>query len=228
MKKIQWIILVLFLFLGLTACGDKTQYFTDSSQMEAFDGVPSMELTSEESIQLTEFDDGSRLTAYQEDAQAVPSKSKVPVYVCGAVVNPGVYYLEHDAIYQDALDLAGGFLENSAQGYVNLAKSVSSGEKIYFPFLEEVDGLSLIPGNEDSFGDWTDGSVAESGQKMININTADETQLMTLPGIGRSKAQAIISYRQEHGAFSKVEDVKKVTGIKAGTYENIKEFISVN
>ena len=69
-------------------------------------------------------------------------------------------------------------------------------------------------------------SSAETDGK-VNINTADEAQLQTLSGIGQTRAQAIISYRQTHGAFQSIEDIQNVNGIKSGVYEKIKDNISV-
>ncbi len=138
----------------------------------------------------------------------------VPVYVCGAVVSPGVYYLPADAIKQDALEAAGGFCDGAATTYVNLAEDIKKGEQIYFPYEEELaDGYSLLD--------------AEGSDK-ININRATKDELMTLPGIGESKAEAIISYREEHGAFHSIEEITSIPGIKEGIYDNIKDYIVVD
>ena len=133
------------------------------------------------------------------------------VYVCGAVCKPGVYYLSSGSIKQDALDAAGGFTEIADTSYVNLAEHISDGEKIYFP--EQGEAL------EDD--------TAEAADSRVNINTASESELMGLPGIGSSKARAIIAYREANGDYSSIEAVMKVNGIKEGVYENIKDYIRV-
>lgn len=148
------------------------------------------------------------------DAVSHDSNEQAAVYVCGAVVNPGVYYMPHDALKQEALMSAGGFADGAAIDYVNLAERVCDGEKLYFPYEEELENsVNLIS--------------EESDDGRVNINTADAAELMTLPGIGERKANAIISYREENGAFSSIEEVMNITGIKEGVYNNIKDFIVV-
>lgn len=154
-----------------------------------------------------------------ENVVDVAEEAYVAVYVCGAVNEPAVYYLNKGALKQDALDAAGGFAEGAATAYVNLAEQVTEGEKIYFPYAEELtESLLLTEGS---------GKDAEIDGK-INLNTATIGELMTLPGIGESKAAAIIQYREEHGAFKSPEDIKKISGIKDGVYDKIKDFIVAN
>lgn len=148
----------------------------------------------------------SGTTEYSED-------EKIAVYVCGAVKNPGVYYLESGAIKADALALAGGLLADAARDYVNLAEKPADGERVYFPYQEELDAGILSDG----------GSMEAEGR--VNINTADEEQLMTLSGIGSSKARAIIKYREENGMYSCIEDIMNVPGIKEGVYNAIADSI---
>lgn len=151
-----------------------------------------------------------------ESVHVYSDEKKIAVYVCGAVANPGVYYLSIDAIKKDALDAAGGFIEGAAESYVNLAEGVAEGEQIYIPYEEELNSsYSPLSGESESGG-------------MVNINTATAEVLMTLPGIGESKADAIIKYREQHGAFNSIEDIKNISGIKDGVYDNIKDLIVVN
>lgn len=153
----------------------------------------------------------------EEDNQAsdyTADEAQCIVYVCGAVNNPDVYSLPRGAIKKDALMAAGGFTEGAAYDYVNLAESVSGGEKIYFPYEDELaEGIVVTQKDE------TDG--------LININTADSEQLMTLPGIGEKKAQDIIDYREKQGSFQSIEDIKNVNGIKESIYNKIKDKICV-
>lgn len=154
---------------------------------------------------------------------AAGTDERVAVHVCGAVLYPGVYYLEPGSIRQEALDAAGGFAEDAAVDYVNLAAQISAGEKLYIPYADEVSGQDLpVPG--------TDGNVSETAAASgkVNLNTAAKEELMTLPGIGESKADAIIQYREETGLFQNIEDIMLVPGIKEGTYNNIKEYIVVD
>jgi competence protein ComEA len=163
----------------------------------------------------------------------------VYVYVCGAVQHEGVYKMSPDARKSDALDMAGGYLEDAAHGYVNLADSLTDGEKIYIPFESEVTDsvvaydsqiTSESGENGDKSGDGSgngDVNSGKDGTSQVNINTADKNQLTSLPGIGESKAERILEYRQIHGRFSSTEELMNVSGIGSGVYEKIKEYIKV-
>ena len=139
------------------------------------------------------------------------------VYVCGHVAKPGVYTLQPDARICDAISLAGGVLEDGRGETLNQAEHVTDGQTIYVPGMDEAlnEAVSV-----------TVGSSEEDGRVDINIATKEE--LMTLPGIGESKALTIIQYREEHGAFEKIEGLMEIPGIKEGVYNKIKEKIKVS
>ena len=138
------------------------------------------------------------------------------VHICGEVNAPGVYrVLEGSRIFQ-AVEQAGGFTDDAASEYLNLAELTEDGMKIDVPSVEEVEN-GEFPVSEDA---------ASAGGK-VNINKADEKELMTLTGIGESRAADIIRYREENGGFQTVEDIMKVPGIKEGAFEKIKDNISV-
>ena len=151
------------------------------------------------------------------------SVSVILVHVCGAVAFPGVYELEGGSRIYQLIELAGGFAPDAAKGYLNLAGSLYDGQKIVVPTVSEAE--------DDPYGEKepvaeTVGSVADD--RLININTADKAQLMTLPGIGEAKATAIIARRTEHGAFRTKEEIMQVPGIKEAAYEKIKSLITVD
>ncbi len=163
---------------------------------------------------------------------AEETAADVYVHVCGAVVNPGVYALSPDTRIFGAIEAAGGFTEEAAQDYVNLAMQILDGMKIVIPTVDELAGLNedLNPGYGVNNGDAGElNSVSESGSTdgLININTADESELMTLTGIGEGKARAIISYREEHGNFKSIEEIKNVSGIGDATFNKFKDSITV-
>ena len=135
------------------------------------------------------------------------------VYVCGAVNHPGVYELPADARKADALNAAGGFTEDADKDAVNLAAYIEDADMLRIPHVGEV-----CEPEENGF------EQTEMMRK-VNINTASVSELMTLPGIGKSKAEAIAEYRKKAGGFSCTEDLMKVPGIKEGTFEGIKEQI---
>ena len=155
------------------------------------------------------------------------------VHVCGAVVSPGVYGMEADARVYEAVSCAGGLREDAVGEAVNQAQKVTDGERIYIPTREEVMN-GLIPEAEEDT-ETAAGSTEESGGAQtgstdgkVNINTASAEELKTLSGIGDTRAESIIRYREEQGGFQSVEDLMNVEGIKEGVFEKIKDRITVN
>ncbi len=153
------------------------------------------------------------------------------VYICGAVAHPGVYELpEGSRIYQ-AVEAAGGFLPEAKEQLLNLAAPVADGMKITVFTKEEADTVSeadviSVPALISSSG-LTGGAGLDKGTGQVNINTAGKDELMTLKGIGESRAEDIIAYREKHGLFRKIEDIMKVPGIKDGAFQKIKDDITV-
>jgi len=143
--------------------------------------------------------------------------AEVGVYVVGAVLNPGVYFLPQGSRVEDALEAAGGSTEEADLAWVNLAKRVYDEEQIYVPRLGE-ENPPLPPPSGSSGG--------QAGGK-ININTASAAELETLPGIGPVLAQRVVDYREANGPFAAIEDIKNVRGIGEATFEEIKELIFV-
>lgn len=144
------------------------------------------------------------------------------VHVCGAVEQPGVYELPQGSRIYQAIECAGGLSNEADPDYLNQADFVSDGEKIYVPTREEVTEMDSRLQNVMTQSGETIGS---SG--LVNLNTASEDQLCTLPGIGSSKAKSIIVYREEHGNFDRIESVMNVAGIKDGLFQKIKAYITV-
>ena len=156
-------------------------------------------------------------TAERESEQA---GTEVYVYVCGAVVNPGLYALPEGARAMDAVTAAGGFTEDAATDIINLAEIETDGSMLRIPSMQEVkDGEYQIPIASADLS-------AEDG--LVDLNTADVDKLCEIPGIGEAKANAIIDYRNRNGKFAKTEDLMLVPGIKEGTYEKIRDYIKVN
>ncbi|MBM6685237.1 helix-hairpin-helix domain-containing protein [Faecalicatena contorta] len=145
------------------------------------------------------------------------------VYVCGQVAAPGVYELSAGARVYQAIERAGGTLEGASPESLNLAQQAEDGQKIYVPSKEEAEA-GTFP-QDDSWG--ATSSSREQGGGKVNLNTAGLEELMTLTGIGQTRAEAIITYREEEGAFQAPEDIMKVDGIKEGIYEKLKDEITV-
>lgn len=137
--------------------------------------------------------------------------SFVYVHVCGCVVNPGVYELSEGSRVFEAIEAAGGFTEEAAEDSLNLAAVLSDGDQIRIPDKEEAEEMALAPSVSDG---------------MVNINTAGLSELMTLPGVGESRAQTILSYRETNGPFEAPEDLMKIPGIKSAVFEKMKSKVT--
>ncbi len=157
----------------------------------------------------------------KEEPNTKEEKNKIKVYVAGEVNIPGVLELEEGARIEDAIQGAGGVKVEADLKNINLAYEISDGEKIYIPNTAEAE--SEESGN---YSDVSSGNNSNSNGK-ININKATATELTSVPGIGASTAQKIITYREENGKFQAIEDVKKVSGIGDSKFESMKEYISV-
>ncbi len=148
------------------------------------------------------------------DIQTISTDSQldyVCVHICGEVMEPGVYTIKAESRVADVLTCAGGFTAEASTTSINLAKKVEDGMQVIIPSVSQVLEETL--------------SKAEEG--MVNINTATEAELATLPGIGSSRARDIISYRESNGGFSTIEDIMKVSGIKEATFVKIQALIIV-
>lgn len=146
------------------------------------------------------------------------------VHICGAVVNPGVYGLEEGQRIYHVVEKAGGYTQEAAADYLNLAALVGDGMKLIVPTREEL----LSKSEESLYGTASLPEEADAGKSgKINLNTATKEALMGLSGIGEAKAGDIIRYREEHGGFRKIEDIMKIPGIKEAAFQKIKDKVTV-
>lgn len=155
------------------------------------------------------------------------------VDVDGAVLQPGVYSLPENARVFDAVDAAGGLLPEACSEILNQAEHVSDGQKLYIMTKEEWEVPKELGGSQE----WTrtqEGTGKQGTQKqaeqddgLIDLNRATESELCILPGIGQTRAQAIIAYREASGGFQSIDEIQNVSGIKSGTFEKIKNKIKV-
>lgn len=164
------------------------------------------------------------------------------VHVCGAVEKAGVYELPAGSRVYEAVEAAGGFVEEADESYVNQAQQLTDGSKLVIPTADQVRNTpenggtgieqigiveqTALPDGGETMSAAADSSMEADGK--ININTASEAQLCEIPGIGATRAAAITTYRQEHGSFHSIEEIMNVSGIKEGTYAKIKDSIKVN
>lgn len=147
--------------------------------------------------------------------------AEIVVDVKGAVNHPGVYTLKTNSRVVDAIEQAGGLAEGGEQNAINFAQVLEDQMVIYVPEIGE-EGVDLAHLDQNIGGEEADGI------SKININVSEKEALMTLNGIGSSKADSILAYREENGNFETIEDIKNVSGIGEATFENLKEFITVD
>lgn len=138
------------------------------------------------------------------------------VQIYGAVNHPGVYEIGSDTRLFSVIEAAGGLREDAVFESVNMAQVLS-------------DGASIKVLSRDEYDNGQEGLSAQdiSGDGRVNINTADAERLKTLRGIGDSKADMIIEYRETNGPFSSIEDLMSIPGIKEGVFNKIKDDITV-
>ena len=148
-------------------------------------------------------------------------EEKIAIHMTGCVKNPGIIELEDGARMDDAIQLAGGLTEEADLTNVNLAYKVEDGQKIYIPSIHDIEEKEIIQENQEEIF----GKENETGK--VNINTAKQTELETLPGIGPTIALRIIEYRKENGEFTDIEELKEIEGIGEAKWEQIKDFVEI-
>ena len=189
-----------FYFLHISSNNDKTEYLYCDAESDSAD---------------ISFENGNAVTDGSENAAETEAQT-LCVYVCGDVKVPGIYYCNTGSRVADAVEAAGGAGEDAYVESLNLAEQITDGQKIY------------IPREGETFSDVVTGQAASDSERgLVNINSAGEAELTTLPGIGESRAKDIIAYREENGGFSKIEDIMNVSGIKEASFDKIKELICV-
>lgn len=234
MRKILILIIVAVMLVMQTGCtmaGSEIVLESDPSEplkeeMPISDVVESPSSEEENGVI---YDD-----SFTESEKELP----VVVYVCGAVLETGVYELPPGSRLADAVKAAGGFDEDANDTYVNLAAECIDGMKLYIPTTSETEAskslgtTGSLQGSEDGRPESFDisGGLANADTSvagLVNINTASKEELTTLSGIGAGYADRIIAYRNEKGPFRSIEDIMKVSGIKEKLFSKIKDQITV-
>lgn len=166
-------------------------------------------LDEEDYVQTDEITEDADITALETGNVTMASVSgtyeTILVHVCGAVATPGVYELPLGSRINDAVLSAGGFDEEADRESVNLVEEIADGQQVRIPFIGE-------------------GQVS-TGSGLIDLNSADAKQLCQIPGIGESRAEAIIKYRDAKGGFESPEELMQVPGIKEGIYARVSPYI---
>lgn len=143
------------------------------------------------------------------------------VHISGEINKPGVYEINDNYRLEDLVNDAGGLKENADINKINLALKLEDQMRIIIPNINDKDN------SENNMTTQLISPINENDNKKVDINTADQSELMTLPNIGEKRAEAIIEYRQKN-KFNKIDDIKNVSGIGDKYFEAMKDMIVVN
>lgn len=213
------------LILAMTGCSDRAVTLSDitenSTEEDGADAQNDVDAQILDESNPVETPDGSLVT----DSGETPTT--ITVYICGCVLNPGVYELPEGSRICDGLDAAGGFAEGADETRINLAGYLRDGDMVFFPEEGEEIPEGAVCAAQPISGTAAAGVASSTSSTLININTASEDTLCSLPGIGSSKAKAIIKYREDNGPFTDISQIMNVSGIGENLYNNIKDLICV-
>ncbi|HEP1838248.1 TPA: helix-hairpin-helix domain-containing protein [Streptococcus suis] len=176
---------------------------------------------------LTDFSQPQQSSSSQEQLEEVSTEeseepSQLVVDVKGAVAKPGLYTLEADARVNDAVEAAGGLTSQADPKSINLAQKLSDEAVVYVASKDE--NISVVASTTASSAM----SQEEKNSNLVNLNTATETDLQTISGIGAKRAADIIAYREANGGFKSVDDLNNVSGIGDKTMESIRPYVTVD
>lgn len=155
----------------------------------------------------------------KNNSEVIDKKAEIK----GNVQNPGVYIINENDRIIDFIDKAGGLKENSYLDNINLSKKVIDEMMIFISTIDEIKEKEIVCQSVEEIVDNTSNEIEN---KLVNINNASIDELQTLDGIGKSKAESIIRYR-ENFPFKNIEDLKEVSGIGESLFEKIKDNITI-
>ncbi|ELC8449523.1 helix-hairpin-helix domain-containing protein [Clostridium perfringens] len=228
------VIAILFLFIGYSKTNDKK--ISDSDMEKLFlDREESEENNELEELNEKESDSKKEESNnIKEEKETSLGEEKIVVEIKGEVKKPNVYELKNGSRIYELIEEAGGPTNEADLSNINRALYLSDGQCIVIKNINDVESEevnlneSLNAEVTNSIPTNSSGDKGEKNESLsININTASKETLMTLNGIGESKAQAIIDYRDEIGGFKSVDDITNVSGIGEKTLEKIKDKISI-
>ena len=162
-------------------------------------------------------------TRVEETTTMMPQNCYVDIK--GEVLRPGVYEFSCESRIQEVIKKAGGFTEEADETKINLAQIITDQMQIIVPNLHSKQEGGVTEGNSEK-GNTSNTTPSNSKQGTVNINTATLEELQTIKGIGKKKAEAILQYRKEHGAFRTKEDLLQVKGIGKKALEAIESQVT--
>ena len=202
MKNFDKKLLAIFIFLGIIICISIYFFTRDEKSEVVFENELYFSQNSTENQNIIE---------------------EIIVHIDGEVLNPGIVYLSTEARITDAISAAGGLTDLADTSKINLAYPLQDGQKVYIPSINDAPAESYIQsdaGNDVIVQD-------KSSTSLININSATQSELDSLPGIGPSTASKIIDYRNKNGSFKAIEDLMNVSGIGEAKFDNICQYICI-
>ena len=202
--------------------------YNSYENINSIEVLEAMEKEVEENNEVTNENDKNGANTVEEEEKVI-----IAIHITGEVKKTGILYLEKGSRIVDAIEAAGGKTKNANLDQVNLAYVLEDGQKIYIPNKnEKVEAGAYIIANsgnnvlvEGGKNSKDTNSKGVSGK--VNINSANQSELESLPGIGSALAQRIIEYRESNGDFEKIEDIQNVKGIGDSKYSNIKDNICI-
>jgi competence protein ComEA len=178
---------------------------------------------------LTAEEDGASGGEMDKGENQADSAGSAMIYVDigGEVRNPGVYTVVEGTRLFEVIKAAGGLTDKAFTEQINQAEVVIDGQKVVIPSFEDNNGTAAFGSSGNIGGTGEPAALGKDSQGRININLADSSVLQEIPGVGPATAEKIIAYREEKGKFSKIEDIKMVSGIGNKTFQKMKDKITV-
>lgn len=239
-KKIIAILVCIIMIIGIGV-----YLYLNDNQYEKFDSIKTLE-EMENGMQKNQIDKENKNNVNENVSENLENininemkeeteEAKIAIHITGEVKKKGILYLNKGARIADAIEASGGATKNASLDQVNLAYILEDGQKIYIPNKNEKieTGAYIITNSgknvlvEEGNGSTATEKNVKGVSRKVNINTANQTELETLQGIGPSLAQRIIEYRRENGKFQTIEDIQNVKGIGDSKYSNIKDDICI-
>lgn len=248
-KKIVLVVIVIFLSILYFIANKSIQKYNDEFIEENVETISEekeeknkdMEVKEERKEEVVEDEETSDVdieTNENSEDNVETNQEKIYIYVTGEVNIPGVVILNKGSRISDAINAAGGVTNNANTTKINLVYVLEDGIKVRIPSNKELNNNSSFEYITTKSGEGaneniekeekTENKVNKKTTSLVNINTATQTELETLPGIGPSIALKIINYRKENGKFSNVEELKNVNGIGDNKFEAMKKYVTCN
>ena len=230
-KKTIGIIIILVIIASITLLTygrNKKNVFKDEYMNNIFIDEEGIDSEEEINIDYSKKDEDNNIETNTKESKTnetleTSSTNLIVVEIKGEVMNPDVYTLNEGSIIKDLIDAAGGLTQEADISKINRAKEIKNHDLIVIKNIRDitVEGEEEVQHEEDSE------TTKESSDGKISINNSDLNKLKEIPGIGEVKANAIISYREEHKGFKSIEEIKNVDGIGEKTFEKLKDSIKL-